>query len=168
MLQRRAEETQPPAAGVSVSRQALCSCPRCTADQITALQEEYLYMELVPPDAWPGRERRHVLFHSSWQTSELSTTKGRSWWAGRRPQMCSCKRLPLLIKAENSQSMPRNTVCQQNLFLLLFTNKPYSMLRLQDWQSKSTLNRFILNVCLIKQQAPDSALNTISKNRNTF
>lgn len=127
-----------------------------------------ILVHVVPPDAQPRRERRHVLFHSSWQTNELSTTKGRSWWVGQCPQMCSCKWLPLLSIAENGQSVLRNTVSQQNIFLLLFTNKPYSMLRFQDCQSESTLNRFTLNVCLIKQQAPDSALNNIFKNRNTF
>lgn len=71
---------------------------------------------------WQRKERRQVLFHSSWQMNKLSPTKGRSWWVGQCPQMCSLKRLPLLIIAENSQSMPRNIVCQQNLFLLLFTN----------------------------------------------
>lgn len=127
-----------------------------------------ILVHVVPPDAQPRRERRHVLFHSSWQTNELSTTKGRSWWVGQCPQMCSCKWLPLLSIAENGQSVLRNTVSQQNIFLLLFANKPYSMLRFQDCQSESTLNRFTLNVCLIKQQAPDSALNNIFKNRNTF
>lgn len=127
-----------------------------------------ILVHVAPPDAQPRRERRHVLFHSSWQTNELSTTKGRSWWVGQCPQMCSCKWLPLLSIAENGQSVLRNTVSQQNIFLLLFANKPYSMLRFQDCQSESTLNRFTLNVCLIKQQAPDSALNNIFKNRNTF
>lgn len=127
-----------------------------------------ILVHVVPRDAQPRRERRHVLFHSSWQMNELSTTKGRSWWVGQCPQMCSCKWLPLLSIAENGQSVLRNTVSQQNIFLLLFTNKPYSMLRFQDCQSESTLNRFTLNVCLIKQQAPDSALNNIFKNRNTF
>lgn len=127
-----------------------------------------ILVHVVPPDAQPRRERRHVLFHSSWQTNELSTTKGRSWWVGQCPQMCSFKWLPLLSIAENGQSVLRNTVSQQNIFLLLFANKPYSMLRFQDCQSESTLNRFTLNVCLIKQQAPDSALNNIFKNRNTF
>lgn len=127
-----------------------------------------ILVHVVPPDAQPRRERRHVLFHSSWQTNELSTTKGRSWWVGQCPQMCSCKWLPLLSIAENGQSVLRNTVSQQNIFLLLFAKKPYSMLRFQDCQSESTLNRFTLNVCLIKQQAPDSALNNIFKNRNTF
>lgn len=111
-----------------------------------------ILVHVVPPDAQPRRERRHVLFHSSWQTNELSTTKGRSWWVGQCPQMYSCKWLPLLSIAENGQSVPRNTVSQQNIFLLLFTNKPYSMLRFQDCQSESALNRFYLE-CLLDQTA---------------
>lgn len=115
---------------------------------------------------WQRKERRHVLFHSSWQMNKLSPTKGRSWWVGQCPQMCTCKRLSLLIVGENSQFMPRNIVCQQNLFLLLFTN----LFPCRDFsagnQKVRTLNRFTLRVCLIK--APDAALNIICKNKNTF
>lgn len=67
--------------------------------------------------AWQRKERRHVLFHSSRQMNKLFPTKGRSWWVGRRPQMCSYKKPPVLITAANSQLVPRNTVCQQNLFV---------------------------------------------------
>lgn len=118
--------------------------------------------------AWQRKERRHVLFHSSWEMNELSPTKGRSWWVGRRPQMCSCKRLPLLVIAENSQPMPRNTVCQQNLFVTAVYKQTSFHAEISALAIKMYTKQIYLKGLLDQTAKTRCCFKHHCKNRNTF
>lgn len=108
------EERQQPATGIRVNRKV---SHKCSWHQLHSCRDGRSAGEHW--DIWfpqiSSKQRQGHVFSSmprSRQMTYAAATKGRSWWVGRCPQTCDCKnRLPLLITAESSRSVPRNTVC---------------------------------------------------------
>lgn len=108
---------------------------------------------LVPPDVQQAEARTRILFHASWQTNDLRSCHQRQKLAG---WMVSLDVL-LQEQANCTDYSREQQLCAKEYSLLfgalflLFMNKPDTMLRFWDRQSKSKLNRLTLKACLISE-----------------
>lgn len=107
---------------------------------------------LSSPYVQQAEARTRILFHASWQTNDLCSCHHRQKLAG---WMVSLDVL-LQEQANCADYSGEWQVCAKEyslliraLFLQLFMNKPDTILRFWDRQSRSKLNRLTLKACLI-------------------